>query len=318
MPSYAIQFQKGLSLREFMARYGREDQCIEAVCKARWPHGFECPECGSNRHCRLSKGLFQCQDCRKQTSPTAGTLFQGTKLPLTVWFQAMHLLTQGKHSVSALELKRQLGVHYETAWAIKHKLMQAMLEREAGTVLSGRIEVDDAYMGGARHGAKPGRGAPGKTPFAVAVQTDPEHPASVLRMKMKALRDVSRRSLQPWFSRGFVQGATILTDGWSAYAFLEGDGFKHEPHVMPRGWRAARHPAFPWVNTILGNLKSNIAGVTRWVGKAHLDRYLAEFQYRFNRRFDLESILPRLLHAAVGTPAMPQPLLKLAWMRRAV
>ena len=318
MPSYAIQFQKGLSLREFMARYGREDQCIEAVCKARWPHGFECPECGSNRHCRLSKGLFQCQDCRKQTSPTAGTLFQGTKLPLTVWFQAMHLLTQGKHSVSALELKRQLGVHYETAWAIKHKLMQAMLEREAGTVLSGRIEVDDAYIGGARHGAKPGRGAPGKTPFAVAVQTDPEHPASVLRMKMKALRDVSRRSLQPWFSRGFVQGATILTDGWSAYAFLEGDGFKHEPHVMPRGWRAARHPAFPWVNTILGNLKSNIAGVTRWVGKAHLDRYLAEFQYRFNRRFDLESILPRLLHAAVGTPAMPQPLLKLAWMRRAV
>jgi ribosomal protein L37AE/L43A len=318
MPSYAIQFQKGLSLREFMARYGREDQCIEAVCKARWPHGFECPECGSNRHCRLSRGLFQCQDCRKQTSPTAGTLFQGTKLPLTVWFQAMHLLTQGKHSVSALELKRQLGVHYETAWAIKHKLKQAMLEREAGTVLSGRIEVDDAYMGGARHGAKPGRGAPGKTPFAVAVQTDPEHPASVLRMKMKALRDVSRRSLQPWFSRGFVQGTTILTDGWSAYAFLEGDGFKHEPHVMPRGWRAARHPAFPWVNTILGNLKSNIAGVTRWVGKAHLDRYLAEFQYRFNRRFDLESILPRLLHAAVGIPAMPQPLLKLAWMRRAV
>jgi hypothetical protein len=230
----------------------------------------------------------------------------------------MHLLTQGKHSVSALELKRQLGVHYETAWAIKHKLMQAMLERESGTVLSGRIEVDDAYMGGARHGAKPGRGAPGKTPFVVAVQTDPERPASVLRMRMKVLRDVSRRSLQAWFVRGFVQGATVLTDGWSAYKFLEGDGFKHEPHVMPRGWRSARHPAFPWVNTILGNLKGNIAGVTRWVGKAHLNRYLAEFQYRFNRRFDLESILPRLLHAAVGTTAMPQPLLKLAWMCQAV
>ena len=87
---------------------------------------------------------------------------------------------------------------------------------------------------------------------------------------------------------------------------------------MPRGWRSARHPAFPWVNTILGNLKGNIAGVTRWVGKAHLDRYLAEFQYRFNRRFDLESILPRLLHVAVGTASMPQPLLKLAWMGQAV
>ena len=164
MPRYDIQFQKGLSLREFMARYGTEEQCIEAICKARWPHGFVCPECGSTRHCRLSRGLFQCQDCRKQTSPTAGTIFQSTKLPLTVWFQAMHLLTQGKHSVSALELKRQLGVHYETAWAMKQKIMQVMLEREAQTVLSGRIEVDDAYVGGERHLGKRGRGAAGKTP----------------------------------------------------------------------------------------------------------------------------------------------------------
>ncbi len=85
-----------------MARFGTDAQCIDAICKARWPRGFECPGCGAMRHFRLSSGLFQCQDCRKQTSPTAGTIFQGTKLPLTVWFQAMHLLTQGKHSVSAL------------------------------------------------------------------------------------------------------------------------------------------------------------------------------------------------------------------------
>ena len=85
MPRYDIQFQKGLSLREFMARYGTEDQCLQAICNARWPQGFDCPECGSTRHCWLSRGLFQCQDCRKQTSPTAGTIFQSTKLPLTVW-----------------------------------------------------------------------------------------------------------------------------------------------------------------------------------------------------------------------------------------
>jgi ribosomal protein L37AE/L43A len=99
MRRYNIQFQKGLSLGEFMAHYGTEDQSIEGVCKARWPHGFECPECGSDRHCRMSRGLFQCHGCRAQTSPTARTIFQGTKLPLTAWFQAMHLLTQGKHSV---------------------------------------------------------------------------------------------------------------------------------------------------------------------------------------------------------------------------
>lgn len=317
MPRYDIQFQKGLSLREFMARYGTEEQCIEAICKARWPHGFVCPECGSTRHCRLSRGLFQCQDCRKQTSPTAGTIFQSTKLPLTVWFQAMHLLTQGKHSVSALELKRQLGVHYETAWAMKQKIMQVMLEREAQTVLSGRIEVDDAYVGGERHLGKRGRGAAGKTPFVVAVQTDPKNPAVVLHMRMKVLRNVTGRELKPWFATGFAPNSTILTDGWKAYNFLSEAGFEHESHIMPGGWRSGRHPSFPWVNTVLGNLKGNIVGVTRWVGKAHLDRYLAEFQYRFNRRFDLKSMLPRLLTVAVRTPALPQPLLKLAWMGQA-
>lgn len=312
MASYDIQFQKGLSLREFMAGYGTEEQCIEAVCKARWRDGFVCPECGSVRHWRLARGLFQCQECRHQTSPTAGTIFQGTKLPLTVWFQAMHLLTQGKHSVSALELKRQIGVCYETAWAVKQKLMQVMLEREEKTVLSGRIEVDDAYVGGERHEGKRGRGAAGKTPFVVAVMTNPDHPDSVLHMRMKALKHVNTRELREWFASGFVKGSKVLTDGLSAYNFLDGDGFEHEAHVMPGGWRSGKHPLFPWVNTVLGNLKGNLTGVTRWISRAHLDRYLAEFSYRFNRRFDLKSVLPRLLTAAVQTPAMPQPLLKLA------
>lgn len=316
MPRYEVQFQKGLSLREFMARFGTEEQCIEAVCKARWPHGFECPECGSVRHCRLARGVFQCQDCRKQTSPTAGTIFQGTKLPLTVWFQAMHLLTQGKHSVSALELKRQLGVHYETAWNMKQKIMQVMLEREAQTVLSGRVEVDDAYVGGEHHEGKRGRGAAGKTPFVVAVETDPKSPAIVLLLKMKALKRVSGEEMEPWFRKSIVPGSLVLTDGWRAYKFLE-DGFEHDAQKSPGGWRSSKVAAFRWVNTVLGNLKGNLVGVTRWVGKAHLDRYLAEFQYRFNRRFDMKSMLSRLLTVAVRTPAMPQPMLKLAWMSQA-
>ena len=316
MPSYAIQFQKGLSLREFMARYGTENQCVEAICKARWPQGFICPECGSVRHCRLARGAFQCQDCRHQTSPTAGTIFQGTKLPLTVWFQAMHLLTQGKHSVSALELKRQLGVHYETAWNMKQKILQVMLEREEATVLSGRIEVDDAYVGGEHHEGKRGRGAAGKTPFVVAVETDPAKPESVLFLKMKALKHVSGAEMEPWFRESIIPGSLVLTDGWKAYKFLE-DGFEHDAQKSPGGWKSAKVAAFRWVNTVLGNLKGNLVGVTRWVGKAHLDRYLAEFQYRFNRRFDMKSMLSRLLTVAVRTPAMPQPMLKLAWMGKA-
>jgi ribosomal protein L37AE/L43A/transposase-like protein len=313
MASYDIQFQKGLSLREFNAAYATEEQCREAICKARWGEGFLCPECGSSRHCRLARGLFQCQDCRHQTSPTSGTIFQDTKLPLTVWFQAIHLLTQGKHSVSALELKRQLGVHYETAWSMKQKLLLVMAEREEDRRLTGRVEVDDAYDGGERHEGKRGRGAEGKTPFVVAVQTDVENPDQVLFLKMKTLKAVSTKELKPWFEEYIEPGTLILTDGWKAYNFLEED-YEHNAQKSPGGWKSAKVPAFRWVNTVLGNLKGNIKGVTRWVSRGHLDRYLAEFCYRFNRRFDLKSILPRLLAAAVSTPAMPQRLLKRAWM----
>lgn len=316
LASYDIQFQKGLSLSAFLEAYGTEEKCRDALIQVRWPDGFVCPECGSPRHCVLSCGLFQCLECRHQTSPTAGTIFQGTKLPLTVWFLAMHLLTQGKHSVSALELKRQLGVHYETAWNMKQKLLQVMLEREAQTVLSGRVEVDDAYMGGERHQGKRGRGAEGKTPFVVAVQTDLEKPECVLYLKMKTLKHVSAKELEPWFRKSIVPGTLVLTDGWKAYAFL-GDGFDHDAQKAPGGWKSAQVAAFRWVNTVLGNLKGNIKGVTRWVSRVHLDRYLAEFQYRFNRRFDMASMLSRLLTVAARTPAMPQRLLLIPWEAKA-
>ena len=312
---YKVQFQKGLSFSQFNALYGTERQCLLALLNSRWPDGFICRVCGCRKYSAImTRGVFQCQKCRKQTSPKAGTIFQDTKLPLTLWFQAMHVLTQGKHSISALELKRQLGVCYETAWGMKQKLMQVMLIREEKTVIGGRIEVDDAYMGGESHEGKRGRGAAGKTPFVVAVETDPANPDCVARVMMKVLPNVSTASLKPWFEKSIAKGSLVITDGWRAYNFLGSIGLCHEAFDMPGGWRSGRHPSFRWVNTVLGNLKGNVRGVTRWVGRAHLDRYLAEFQYRFNRRFNMEAMLPRLLRAAVLTPAFPQPILKVAWM----
>jgi transposase-like protein/ribosomal protein L37AE/L43A len=312
---YKIQFQKALSLREFNEAYGSERKCLLALLNARWPDGYVCRECGCKEFYEVpSRGVFQCRQCRLQTSPKAGTIFQDSKLPLSVWFQAMHLLTQGKHSLSALELKRQLGVCYETAWSIKQKLMHVMQVREERTMIGGRIEVDDAYMGGAAHEGKRGRGSAGKTPFVVAVETDPENPGSVARIKMKALRAVSMEELRPFFEQFVVKKSLVVTDKWRSYNFLEGMGYYHEAWDAPGGWRSSKMPSFRWVNTVLGNLKGNVKGVTRWVSRVHLDRYLAEFQYRFNRRFDLKSILPRLLFAAVRTLAMPQPILKISWM----
>jgi transposase-like protein len=303
-----VQFQKGFSLPMFRERYGTEEQCLQALFRSRWPHGFECPGCGSRHFHQLQcRPLFQCAECRHQTSVIAGTIFASTKLPLTIWFLAMHLLTQSKHSVSSLELARQLGVRQKTAWSLKHKLMQVMLEREQTRILSGRVETDDAYMGGQTHG-KRGRGAGRKRPFLAAVQTEDGLKPHLL--SLLALNRVSGQSILKWGKAHLHAKAHVVTDGWKAYRTLDDNGWKHEAKVaVSTGWRRAKHPAFRWVNTILGNLKGNILGVCRAIQLKHLPRYLAEFQYRFNRRYDLSTILPRLLRASALTPPMPYRLL---------
>src|SRR5450631_3308905 len=146
-----IQFQPGLSMPEFLKLYGTEALCSQALETARWPDGFACPKCGCTPHCVLRNGsykVFQCNACRHQTSLIAGTLFQGTKLALTVWFLAIYLISQAKTGLSALALKRHLGVSYPTAWLVHHKLMKAMTQRESNYQLQGRVQVDDAYLGG--------------------------------------------------------------------------------------------------------------------------------------------------------------------------
>jgi transposase-like protein len=310
------QFQKGLSMAEFQRRFGTEEKCAEALFASRWPKGFVCPECGSLAYCVLAKrGLYQCNTCHRQTSLTAGTIFHRTKLPLATWFLSMHMLTQGKHSISALELMRQIGVSYETAWTVKHKLMQVMLDREKGRVLSGRVELDDAYVGGERHDGTTGRGTSGRTPFLAAVQTTPDEAFTgrkVLYLKLSKVRNFKGKTVRAWAKRSLAGASHVLTDGMAGFRSLGTVLKHHERKVMPGGWRSAKHPAFIWVNTILGNLKGSLLGVCRWVSAKHLPRYLAEFQWRFNRRFDLASILQRLLRAATLTSPMPHDLLVLA------
>ena len=168
-----VQFQKGLSEAAFREAYGSEERCHEALVNWRWPNGFECPDCGGKPYCVVMRGarkLFQCNACRKQTSVRAGTIFAASKLPLRQWFCAMYHLTQSKQGISSLELSRRLGITQNAAWKMKHKLAQVMLECNATKRLEGKIQMDDAYLGGERPGRK-GRGAEGKTPFVAAVET---------------------------------------------------------------------------------------------------------------------------------------------------
>jgi len=305
-----VQFQKGLSETAFAALYGTEEKCRAVVIAARWPDGFECPVCGGRTYSEVkTRGLYQCTACRRQTSPIAGTIFASTKLPLTIWFRAQYHLTQSKQGISSIELGRRLGVTQTTAWKVKHKLKQVMMERDAGKRLEGRVEADDAYVGGERTGGKRGRGAAGKTPFVAAVQTT--QTGQPVRIHLRRVTNFCNRGISAFAKRSLDPACEVVTDGLACFGAVKDAGCRHTVIKTGSGVAAARTGAFKWVNTALGNIKAALVGTYRAIDQKHVPRYLAEFEYRFNRRYDLAAMLPRLTWAAVRTTPMPYRLLKL-------
>ena len=188
------------------------------------------------------RGLYQCNRCKKQTSPTAGTIFHATKLPLTLWFAAIHLIVTAKNGISSVELSRRLGVKQPTAWAVKHKIMAVMARREGETPLTGRVEMDDAYLGGVRSGGKRGRGAAGKTPFVAAVSTSPEgRPRKLKLVPVKGFRKREiARGAKHWLAprRGGCDGRLGLLER-TRRDRLQPSGNPHR--VGPTGGPAWRH-----------------------------------------------------------------------------
>lgn len=308
-----IQFQPGLSLPAFLEQYGTEPQCEAALEMARWPQGFRCPQCGAAGYYPLKGGAhktFQCKDCRLQTSLIAGTLFQSTHLALTLWFLAIYLISQAKTGLSALALKRQLGVSYPTAWLLQQKLMQTMSERDAQYPLNGQVQVDDAYLGGERTGGKAGRGSENKVPFVAAVSLDAE--GRPLYVKMAPLPGFTRNAIRDWAKADLSPGCRVISDGLACFAGVTDAGCQHQPIIV--GARKPKDlPEFSWVNTVLGNLKTSFGGAYHAFDFAKYgSRYLAAFAYRFNRRFHLETLPMRLLVAA--STIGPRPA---TWLRRA-
>ena len=293
-------------MAEFMERYGSDDKCEVALIESRWPAGFACPSCGcdqSNSFRREGRLYFQYAMCRHQCSVISGTIFEATKLPLTCWFLAMHLLTQSKNNVAALELMRHLGVCYKTAWLMKHKLMEVMRVREDGRQLDGRVEIDDAYLGGERSGGKTGRGSENKVPFIAAVQTTPDGQPQFACLSQQPF---TSEEVAVFAARSIAPSATVVSDGLWCFGAVQIVGAEHERVVTGGGKASAKLPEFCAVNTFLGNLKRALGGTYHAFDFAkYAHRYLAEAQYRFNRRFNLRSILARLLRAACLTPPTP-------------
>ena len=305
-----VQFQKGMSEAQFDALYGTEELCHDALVGWRWPDGFECPDCGGRAHCIVKRGgrnLYQCNACRKQTSVKAGTVFASSKLLLRIWFKAMYLMTQSKKGISSIELGRRLGVTQTSAWALKQKLAQVMMERNAAKRLKGEVQMDDAYLGGERPGAY---GREGKTPFLAAVSLTGEGKPDQI-----VLRRVGRfcnAAIVRVAGAAFEAGVHAVSDGLRCFSAVTKAGCTHTAIKTGSGPKAAKHPRFKWVNTVLGNVKAAMVGTYRAVRDKHAPRYLAEFEYRFNRRYRLDTMIARLAYISLRTAPMPYTLLKLA------
>jgi transposase-like protein len=265
--------------------------------------GFRLPALRLVRgHAAQHPAMVQCRACRHQASLTAGTIFHATKLPLTTWFLAMWLVVTAKNGISSVELGRRLGIKQTHAWSLKQKLMHVMAERDGAKRLDGRVEMDDAYLGGHRPG-KRGRGAAGKQPFVAAVSTtDDRRPR---KMKLLPVKGFRKREVERLVGEHLASASRLVTDGLSCWTAAAEAGLAHTAMVTGGGKRAAGWSPFKWVNTTPGNVKAAITGTYRRVSHEHAGRYLASYAWRFNRRFQLDTMLPRLVHSAVRTAPLP-------------
>jgi hypothetical protein len=285
------------SLVEFQRQFPDDDACAAWLIAARWPSGFRC------RACAGAKGwphggkrfTFECAACGKQTSVTAGTIMHGSKLPLLAWFWAVYLMATHSNGISALQLQKQLGLgSYKSAWLLCAKLRRAMVA-PGRAPLAGLIEVDEAEIP-LRTKADPvcgdgGRSPQGKMFIAGAVEVENDAPG---RLRLAAIKDFSAASLHGFVAANVAPGATIKTDGWPSYA--RAPDVRHEPHIV--GAMAA-HVVLPWVHRAFSNAKTWALGVYHGLRRQHLQSYLDEFVFRFNRRRTRQAAFRSLLAIAL-------------------
>ena len=273
------------SVGEFQAWFRTDADCLDYLDWLRWPEGFACPGCGHGERWSLSDRRIMCASCGGRTSVTAGTIFERTRTPLTVWFTAGWLFATGKDGISALSLQRTLEIgSYQTAWAMLHRL-RSVLVRPGRDRLAGAVEVDETYIGGEEPGLRGGRARGKKVLTGIAVEV--QDPKGLGRCRMGPLPDASASSLHGFVTDHVEPGARVITDGWQGYHGVEQLGYLHDRHsqraALARG--DDPHELLPAVHRVASLVKRWLLGTHQGsVGDAHLPGYLNEFVFRFNRR----------------------------------
>jgi transposase-like protein len=265
---------------ELQSRFCDEEACRRYLAESRWPDGFRCPACDHDDALELpTRLLWRCRSCGRDTSVTAGTILHRTRTPLTQWFCAAYLVTTHTPGLSALQLQRQLGIsRYETAWTLLHKLRRAMV-RPGRDLLRDKVEVDEAYVGGPEIDLRGGRQLRDKALVVAAVEVRGKGSG---RVRLQVVPDASGASLTGFVKANVSPGATVMTDGWQGYAPLRDMGYRYRPRTQGDSRRASK--ILPRVHRVFGNLQTWLRGTHHGVSAKHLQAYLDEFTFRFNRR----------------------------------
>ncbi|MDR3410859.1 MAG: IS1595 family transposase [Formivibrio sp.] len=301
------------TLLELEQRFNREEACAEYLAALRWPGGWVCPRCAGAEAWPIRRNRWRCDQYRYEMSVTAGTIFQDSHVPLTIWFRAMWQVTSQKNGISALGLQRVLGLgSYKTAWAMLHKLRRAMV-RPGRERLSGSVEADETYLGGLEEGVR-GRQTESKALIVVAAEEDGK---GIGRIRMQRIPDASARSLVCFVEESVEPGSVVHTDGWLGYEPLQARGYIHQVTFL-RGQQKSPSELLPRVHRVISLLKRWLLGTHQGaIGHHHLDDYLDEFTFRFNRRTSASrgKLFYRLAQQAVqvdpapfATLVKPQPI----------
>ncbi len=292
-----------MTFHEFTKRFATEDDCREYLVALRWPNGFECPKCNNKSYWKVKELLYECTQCGHQTSVIAGTIFQDTRKPLRDWFIAIWWITTQKYGASAEGLKQVLGLgSYESAWTWLHKIRRAMV-RSDRSKLTGVVEVDETYIGGEEHSGSTGRGTGNKVLVAVALELKPKKQLG--RVRLRVVADASKESLISFITDNVNKGSEIITDGWASYATLKDVGYKHTIYVQNnKKSKEKSDEDLPNVHLIISLIKRWLLGTHQGaVSDKHMQSYLEEYTFRFNRRKSSKRglLFYRLLEGAVTT-----------------
>ncbi len=291
------------SMGEFLAWFRSDEDCLDYLEWLRWGDEFKCPDCGLVKGWRLGDGRFKCGGCGARTSVTAGTLFDKTRTPLTVWFHACWLFATAKDGISAQHLQRALEIgSYPTAWAMLHRL-RSVVVRPGRDRLAGTVEVDETYIGGEEPGLRGGRQHGKKVLTGIAVEVRP--PRGIERCRMAVLGDASTATLTSFVRENVEPGARVITDGWQGYNGITQDGYFHEPRNQKAARARGEDPQelLPAIHRVASLCKRWLLGTHQGsVDPAHLPAYLNEFVFRFNRRHSRSRgmLFYRVMELAVG------------------